>query len=1252
MSKRKRRNKLRPRPDGEAAPRPVGRKRSQKGLLLFAIVLLAAVGWLNYRRSRDAYVPPPLPLPPAEIDSQPLASATSAVDQPRFSALTPQQTGVDFVHPVDAEHPYSFLYFAGMASGGMATGDIDGDNRPDLYVVGGPGKNKLYRQLDEPFRFEDITERAQVDGGDAWGCGATMVDINGDGRLDIFVANYDSPNLLYINQGDGRFAERAGDYGLNIKDASLEGVFADYDCDGDLDLYLLTYRFENPTGMPKEPPIIRRYGQPAIREDVARYYEITNDSIGYGTVGRSDGLLRNNGDETFTDVSLEAGIQGQAHGQSATWLDYNDDGFPDLFVGNDFKDPDCLYQNNGDGTFTDVIRQQVPHTTWFSMGSDSGDVNGDGRIDLLTADMSSTTHFKQKTTMGSMSNNREFLEKALPRQYMRNALLLNSGTSRFMEAAYLAGLDSTDWTWAIKLLDLDCDGRQDVFVTNGSVRSFTDSDRTLTLAMRVGRTEWDIYKDTEPLRERNLAFQNLGNLSFRDVSAAWGVDHQGVSMATAHADFDGDGDLDMVVANVDEPLVIYRNNTAEHHRISIRLHGRQQNRFGIGARVRLRSRGGWQVRELHPSRGFLASNQPVIHFGLGDDTAVDELVVQWPGGKTQQFHDLPADHHYVITEAPGEAPGVQVAAPPSLFSEHATGEVLIHEENAFDDYELQPLLPYKLSQLGPSLAVADIDGDGDDDLFLGGAAGKPGRVAVQETGGGYRVVPQDALDADRAAEDMGAVWLDSEGDGDLDLLVLSGGNETEADAQVSQPRLYLLDGQGVLHRAAAELLPSLRLSGGPVAAADFDRDGDTDLFLGGRQVPGRYPSPCDSYLLTNEAGRFTDATARLSAGLAGIGMVTGALWTDVDNDGWLDLMLSLEWGGIHLFRNRKGVLENASAEAGLTTRSGWWSGITSVDADGDGDLDYITTNLGLNTKYHASDEHPLRMYYGDFDGSGEKRLVEAEYEDETLFPMRGKSCSTHAMPFLADKFKTYRDFAVASLQDIYTTECLDASYQCSANELATGLLLNDGAGHFEFRPLPMEAQLSPGFGVIATDATGDGIPDVFIAQNFFAPQPETGNMDGGLGVLLRGRGDGTFEAVSPSRSGIVIAEDATAVSATDVNADGRPDFVVASNKGRLRTLARLPSAQSEFLAVRLAGVTSSSQAAGARIEVSVGDGPKQLTEVAAGSGYLSQQSPVYFFGRGAGNEGEPWNVTVIWPDGQKTVRSVSGESTIVMPPPP
>ncbi len=1190
-------------------------KKNQRGLLWLALALLVVVAVVNSRRFLRPEMADPLPLPSDAIVSRPLATPSQPAGATRFTSLTPQQTGVDFVHRVVQDHPMSYLYFSSPAGGGTAIGDVTGDGRPDIFIASGADSNRLYVQ-EESMKFRDASSSAGVAKENPWSCGATMVDINADGRLDIYVANYDSPNQLFINRGDGTFEDRAVDYGLNFTDACLEAAFADYDRDGDLDVYVLMYRYENPAGMPESAPIVMKDGKKAIHPDFEKYYEVTDDSIGFGTYGRWDYLLRNNGNGTFSNVTIEAGLFGLGHGQSVSWWDFNQDGFADIHVGNDFNDPDRIYRNNRDGTFTDVVRETMPHVTWFSMGADIGDVNGDGLPDLLSADMSSTTHFKQKTTMGSMGNNAEFLATAEPRQYMRNALLLNSGVGRFKEAAFLTGLDSTDWTWAVKLADFDCDGWLDAFFTNGSVRSFTDSDMVLSLSERRGKTEWDIYKHTEPLREQNLAFRSEGDLKFADESEAWGLGHVGVSMSAAHGDLDGDGDLDLVVANMDEPISIYRNDSQENNRVTVRLHGLNQNRYGLGAKVTVTAREDRsQVTELHPTRGFLASNQPILHFGCGDASKVD-LKIDWPDGTTQEFQALATNSHHEITQQPGLPLTRRAVSPPAMYETLPAPPAFAHAENEFDDYQLQPLLPHRMSRLGPGLASADVNGDGAMDLFLGGAKGSAGRIALR-TATGFEMMQQPALAEDREFEDMGANWLDVDQDGDVDLFVASGGNENVLGSELYVPRLYLNDGKGNLERAK-DSVPAISQSAGPVAAADFDQDGDVDVFVGGRQVPGKYPSPASSYLLVNDGGKFLDQTeSAFGNAVSNLGMVTGALWSDVDNDDDLDLLLSMEWDSIRLFRNDDGRFVDDSAKAGLSSFRGWWTGISSVDVDLDGDMDYIATNMGRNSKYHATDEKPFRIYYGDFEGNGERKLVEAEYEDETLFPVRGKSCSTHAMPSLAQKFGSYKAFAAASLQEIYTPKCLDESYQCSANYLSTAILINDGSGSFGVRSLPAEAQLSPGFGVLCKDFDGDAIPDVFIAQNFFSPQPETGNMDGGLGCLLRGRGDGRFTAVPAKESGVVLPQDASSVLMLDLDGKSGLDLLVSTNNGSAQLL--LSRADKASVICKIDGVKSLSEIAGGRIQFEV-DGTTQTHEFASGCGYLTQQAPLVVFSNPTGKD--------------------------------
>ncbi|MFC1758756.1 FG-GAP-like repeat-containing protein [Planctomycetota bacterium] len=1159
------------------------------------------------------------------------------------------ETGVDFIAPIDVAHPRKYLYHSGFMSGGVAIGDVDGDDRPDLFLVSGPGENKLYRQT-STWKFEDITDSADIAGGSAWGAGAAMVDVDNDGDLDIYVCNYDSPNQLYLNDGKGHFADVASDSGLDLVDASLQPAFCDYDRDGDLDLYVTTYRYYCPEGVPPELRDKRTLTLKKLAK-FPKYLHAVRGADGklkIRPVGRPDRLFRNDGQGHFTDVTAASGIQGPGFGLSSVWWDYDQDGWPDLYVANDFNDPDRLYKNNRNGTFTESIDEVVPHTSNTSMGSDLGDINNDGRIDFLVADMSATTHFMQKLTMGAMGASQAEMEQLTPHQYMRNALYLNTGGPRLMEVAYLASLADTDWTWAVKIADLDNDGLSDVFITNGITRSFNSADVKVDRSQLMVKSEFEVYEKTAPRREQNRVYRNHGDLHFTEQSESWNLDHVGISSSAAYADMDRDGDLDLVVMNLDEPVSVYRNDAARGHRILLRLVGRQSNRHGIGATVRLHSEAGTEkVRMLMPNTGFQSSNEPIVHFGMGEEATIARLEVHWPSGHRQSFKQLPADQFYTITEPGGEPPSDAVSkTTETMFVRSKSLNDIRHREQPYNDFGRQPLLPHKLSQLGPGQAWGDVDGDGLEDVYLGGAKGQAGSL-LHNLGEGKFVPRPGPWDADKDFEDMGSLLLDIDGDNDLDLYVVSGGVECDINDVALRDRLFLNDGKGNFSRAPTDSVPDLRDSGSVVSACDFDRDGDLDLFVGGRVVPGKYPSAASSRLLRNDDGRLVDATPQFAPGLLNGGLVTAAVWSDATGDGWPDLIVTREWGSVMLWKNDQGrKLVDRSADSGLEGRTGWWNGVASADLDGDGDFDYVVTNFGLNTKYHASDDKPALLYYGDFEGEGRAKLVEAEHENAVIYPVRGKSCSTRAMPFLGEKFTTYTDFARASLGDIYTPQCLNDAQRFAATTLESGVLLNDGQGQFSFHPLPRVAQASPAFGVVISDFNGDRHPDIYLVQNFYSPQWETGRMDGGLSLLLLGNGDGTFRPVMPGTSGLSVHGDAKSVAVTDLDGDSWPDLVVGVNDDNVVTFRNLGLGENKMVTVKLTGPRGNPTAVGAKVKIDLVDGSSQVAEVYAGSGYLTQSSPSLNFG--LGEDGVVGRVEVTWPDGRTTsVKSPSAESSIL-----
>jgi enediyne biosynthesis protein E4 len=1165
-----------------------------------------------------------------------------------FRRLSQEDTGIDMVHPLDLSHPLKRLYDAGYAAGGVALGDVDNDGFLDIFFSSGPRKNKLYRQVKndtDGFHYEDITAIAGVTGAEAWSAGAVMVDIDGDDDLDIYVCNYDTPNHLFINDGKGYFTEQAKKFGLAISDASLFPAFADYDNDGDLDCYLLTNKLYHEGGLPKTSPLRQGPKGVELLPGLERYYRIAEEGTTKGKIrvyGRHDYLFQNNGQGKFTDVTHDSGIFGDGQGLSVTWCDFNRDGWIDIYVANDGIGSDRLYANDGKGSFHDVAPMALPHTTWFSMGSEAGDLNNDGQFDLFVLDMSSTTHYKQKTTMGAMNVDRIRKASGPPQQLMRNALFINSGTGRFRESAYLSGLANSNWSWAPKLADFDCDGRLDIFISNGVARNFTDSDLAVPKEASKGKPYWDHFETKTSRPEQNLAFRNLGKLNFDNVSTSWGVDHTGMSYGSATGDLDNDGDLDLVVINLDEPVSVYQNQSKSGHRITIRLKGRRKNTYGLGALVAIKSQSGWQIRQLSPMTGFTSSNDPRVSFGLGSDTLIESLVIQWPGGTVQNFINLPVNKLYTITQSESNIlPKEKSVEPPfgypyrPIYRPSNSVRNVKHRENIYDDFSRQPLLPNKLSTLGPALAMGDVNGDGLDDLLMSGAAGSPSQLYINHEGKYIPSKNNSRFNEDRATEDMGVLLFDADGDDDLDLYIVSGGYEFEKGAKEFRDRLYINDGKGNFKATPDSTLPNNRDSGSCVIACDFDRDGDLDLYIGGRMIPGQYPLTPNSRLLRNDSTkgniRFTDVTDTLAPGLRRTGMVTSALWSDIDNDGWLDLLVAHEWGPVKVFCNIKGRLEDRTIKSGTDKWKGWWNGITGRDIDGDGDIDYVVTNTGLNTKYHASISKPAILHYGDFDGSGKSQIIEAYYEGKSLFPIRGKSCTTHAIPHLQKLFPSYHKFAKAELSEIFTPKCLKDSHRNEATTLESSILLNDGSGNFSRIPLPRIAQIAPAFGVAFTEINGDGFPDLYLVQNFSESQPETGALHGGLSQILLGSGNGYFKAIKPNHSGIIIPNDARSLLVSDFNGDNWPDLIVGINDNNALAFQHQGYKKNRVVKVRLHGASGNRTAVGTKVSLELDDGQIQTAEVYAGDGYLSQSSPILLFGMP--HKKNILKIKVRWPDG-------------------
>jgi hypothetical protein len=1197
---------------------------------------------------------------PQGIVAKPLSPASKATGDTLFAELGPDKTGIDMLNKMDVNHPMNFLYHSGMTCGGVIIEDFDGDGKPDVFFSGAIQKNRLFRQVGD-LKFQDITATAgPISGGEGWSTGAAAGDVNGDGRIDIYLCHYMRPNQLFLNMGPGPkgesvvFKEVALPAGLDAIDCSHSAAFADYDGDGRLDMYLLTNRIEDPNGTPKEMPIDKHAdGTVTIKPEAEKYYAVWRydyDNWGTEAMGTPDRLYRNEGNgpdgiPRFKDVSKAAGIAGRGDGLSVTWWDFDSDGRQDIYIGNDFIAGDKLYRNNGDGTFTDVIADAIPHTPWFSMGADSGDINNDLLPDMLVADMSATSHYKSKTTMGVMGGidlKRSY--NAKPPQYMQNSLYLNTGTGRFREAARLFGVSSTDWTWAVKFADFDNDGWLDLYFTNGISRHMNDSDKTITIDMLRGRHMFDFFKEGEMRSEKHRAYRNTQHDKFEEVSDEWGLGHMGVAYGAAYSDLDRDGDLDMIVVNLEEPNFVYRNDSKSGHRVLFKLVGAKSNVQGLGAAIYLKAASGSQMRQLEPQTGYFSCNEALVHFGLGKDDMIQELTVRWPGGGEQKFTGLKADMFYTITQpANGGDPRTPDPKIEPMFSKSDILNSLKSKDTGWEgDFKKQILLPFALSQLGPALAWGDVNGDGLDDCYFGGSAGELPELRINNGSGRFVAKWSDALRADKECEDMGAVFFDADSDGDLDLFVSSGTSEHDSGAKTLRARLYLNDGKGNLTAAPTDALPEINEFAMAVCVVDYDRDGRADIFLGSRAIPGDWPRNGKSRLLHNESKGGVVKFANVAASVAGLenaGLVTGAVWSDLDGDGWSELVLATEWGPVKIFRNNRGQLEEQTAKAGTAQLTGWWRSVAVGDIDRDGDMDIVATNLGLNTKYkQPKPDHPQLTYYHDFEGAGKPQIVEVKREGENLLPERGRSCSSNAMPFIKTKFPTFHLFAKASLEEVYTPEKLKSAERYEAYEFQSGVFINDG-GKFTFEPFERIAQIAPGNSPVICDLNGDGNLDVFLSQNFYGPQIETARFDGGLGQLMLGDGKGGFRAVAPREAGIIVPGDAKAASFIDLNNDGKPDLAVTVNSGA--TMAFVNESNARWLRVNV----PASMAAGTRVTLKRGKLPSQVVELHGGSGYLSQDSSTAFFG--LGRDATPGSVTVQWPDGSASETAFDGKVTVL-----
>lgn len=1072
----------------------------------------------------------------------------------QFELINAIESGINFDFSLGDFYSRAKEYIFATPMGGIATGDYDGDMLPDIYITRPHGGNKLFKNLGN-FKFIDVTSAANLNDETVWGTGAGFVDIDGDNDLDIYACGYMTPNKIYINNGNGTFSDKSNELGLDHLGASMNMNFADVDGDGDLDAYLATTT--------KLPTRDIKFGvnfvkqndgseKPIIPDALAEYWELIylpGKKIHKTEAGQADRMFINENGK-FVDRTKACGIKGNYFTLSATWWDFDSDGDPDIYVSNDFTGPDILYKNNGNGIFTDVILSTIPHTPWFSMGSDSADINNDGLIDLFATDMAATSHYREKVMMGNMNDMGWFLEFAQPRQYMRNSLYVNTGNEKVLEAAYLAGVASTDWSWSPRLEDFDCDGKIDLFVTNGVIRDSMNSDLSIIADKKFkgGSPEWRQFWSNQKMRkEKNLAFKNIGGLKFTPSGEKWGLDNDGVSLGASTADFDGDGDLDLIVNNADSPPLIYRNNSNKN-RVTVSLIGNNKNTHGIGATVELITGSSKQIKELNPVKGWLSSNEPTLSFGLDEHIMIDELTVAWRSGKLQTFKSIKANQKIIIKE-----PKTQKVSPTKSSSPMYAriGENNIkHYESEFDDFKSQPLLPNRQSTKGPTLAWGDFDNDNDVDLFIGGSANSPSRL-FKNINGKFVEFESKVLNNHSIHEDSDSLWFDADSDSDLDLLVSSGSNEFPQNSTAYADRLYLNDGNGNLTISNGYRPPNTPTNS--ICTTDINNDDKLDIIVAGSAVPGGYPSSEESYIMINKGkGTFEKHT---QDSLKTVKLANDVTTLDLDNDGIDEVAFACEWGSIKLYKNINGTLQDITKLSGLEKHKGWWNSIEPLDLDNDGDIDMVATNFGLNTKYKASMNKPELLYFSDFDQSGNSDIVEAKFEGDALVPRRGFSCSQMAMPFLKEKLKTFHNFASSNLTNIYTPSAINTASRYEVNTLEHGVFINED-NKFKFSKLPIESQISPSFGCAFDDVDSDGITDIIMAHNFFGPQRETGRMDGGLSLILLGNGHCQYNPLPHKKSGITISGDTRKVFAIDLDKDGTKEIIFAQNNGPLLFYSR------------------------------------------------------------------------------------------------
>ena len=1046
----------------------------------------------------------------------------------RFQLIDNETSGLDFSNTITESQKihvgmYEYLY----NGSGVAIGDINNDGLEDIFLTGNMVPNKLFINKGD-LKFEDVSAKAGIQN-NTWSTGVTMVDINDDGWLDIYVCNSGPyvqedlrTNQLFINNGDLSFTEAGESYGINDTNKSTMASFFDYDKDGDQDLFVLNH-------------------SPLLQETSGSFFEKIEDVADADLPYHSCKFFRNDGGK-FTDISKEAGILKPAFGLGLITTDLNDDGWVDIYVANDFFIPDFMFINDGKGGFVDQIKEKTGHVPFFSMGCDAADFNNDGLVDIVSLDMTPEDHYRSKMLMASMNVN-EFRylsgNKGYQSAYMRNALQLNNGFGIFSEIGSMSGIAKTDWSWAAVFSDLDNDSWKDLVITNGFKRDTKNNDWANQVNSYRDEhggnidndTYWEFLKDAESNPIQNYLYQNQGDFGFKNVAQKWGFGEETFSCGMAVADLDKDGDLEMVLSNIDDQVYLYKNYSRENDNSTffrIKLTDQGSTDKALNAKVTIKYGDKLQYADNTFVRGYQSTMEPIIHFGLGNQTEIDELTIEWPDGQVTSIPD-PSINTEMTVEKTKSALKPKTPLALNLAFQDITrmqnGVSFYHDENDFDDFAREILLPHQYSTMGPFLSVGDVDGNGLDDFFVGGASGQAGELYVQDENMRFSKKNISAFASDRLCEDMGSALFDADNDGDIDLYVAGGAGEFVQGSRELADRLYLNDGAGNFTKSSGRI-PSIQTSSGRVLPADYDGDGWTDLFVCGRNNPGKYPYPGHSYLLKNEKGKFTIQNDLFEKDLSSLGMVTDASWVDYDGDGDLDITIVGEWMPIRFFENTaKGFVENTE-EFGLEKEVGWWRSISTSDFDNDGDMDFVVGNIGSNNKFKPSDSKPLHVFCNDFDDNGTLDIVLSNSYNNALVPVRGKECSTEQMPFLAEKFKTYDAFSSSNLEEIYTAEKLSGALHYEATIFESVYLENKDGG-FVLSKLNKNAQMAPVNGIVVSDFDNDGNDDLVTAGNLFQTEVETPRYDAGKGLYMKGMGDGEFQS-SPKLqdNGLFIPGDA------------------------------------------------------------------------------------------------------------------------------